>query len=110
MAGRVVREPYDGWWEVTFEGLSVIVPTAKLRRAGDAETPSFAVDAPVLVAWRGRWYEGRVLQPLGRELWEIRYEGYDASWNEAVGAERIRARPEPSPFDLATCVPGAAVQ
>jgi hypothetical protein len=108
--GRIVRRAHEGWWEVTFEGLSVIVPPRKLRPAADTQVPVLGADAPVLVAWRGRWYDGRVVQAIAADLWEIAYDGYDATWHEAVGPERVRPRVEAAVIDLAQCVPGSRVQ
>jgi hypothetical protein len=46
-----------------------------------------------LVEWRGAWYPSKVLthKPHGdNPTYRIHYLGYDASWDEWVGSERIR--------------------
>jgi hypothetical protein len=46
-----------------------------------------------LVEWRGAWYPATVLElslKEGKPRYRIHYLGYDASWDEWVGSERIR--------------------
>jgi hypothetical protein len=46
-----------------------------------------------LVEWRGAWFSSKILerkQSSGQLLFHIHYLGYDASWDEWVGSERIR--------------------
>jgi hypothetical protein len=65
------------------------------RRIVDASADDQALSkaVAVMVEWRGTWYPAKVLdRKAGRYL--IRYDGYDASWDEWVGPRRVRlARP-----------------
>ena len=46
---------------------------------------------PVEVLWSGTWYDATVL--AGSEAsCMIHYDGYDSSWDEAVGPDRMRSR------------------
>ena len=46
------------------------------------------------VEWQGGWYAAKILrQENGR--WLVRYIGYDESWDEWVGKERIRLKDKP---------------
>lgn len=45
--------------------------------------------APAEVEWKGQWYPAEVLKKDG-ERYFIRYLGYDDTWNEWVGKERVR--------------------
>lgn len=51
----------------------------------------FAPQTPVEVEWQGSWYAATVLNEKAGFHY-ISYDGYDASWNEWVGPERIRPR------------------
>jgi hypothetical protein len=48
------------------------------------------VGSAVLVEWNGRWWDARVLRVVGRDRWEIHYEGWGHDWDEVVGPNRIR--------------------
>jgi hypothetical protein len=41
------------------------------------------------VQWRGKWYRATALKSTRQECY-ITYDGYDHSWDEWVGPERIR--------------------
>lgn len=43
----------------------------------------------VQVKWKGSWWPAHVLKAKGG-LWKIHYDGYDSSWDEWVGPDRIR--------------------
>lgn len=60
------------------------------NRAPAAEKPAFAVGDAVEVNWKGSWYKASVLAVKGDKT-KIHYDGYDNSWDEWVGANRIRA-------------------
>jgi len=53
---------------------------------------SFAVDDNVDVEWKGAWYAASVMEVKGQGKYKIHYQGYDSSWDETVGPNRIRAR------------------
>ena len=57
------------------------------------EVRSYKAGEKVQVQWFGQWYPGEIIS-IGKEKnagkYYIRYIGYDASWNEYVGPERIQ--------------------
>ncbi|MGE5492677.1 MAG: caspase family protein [Actinomycetota bacterium] len=44
------------------------------------------------IEWHGSWYPGSVLEVKQQGRYRIHYDGYDSSWDEVVGPDRIRAR------------------
>lgn len=42
------------------------------------------------ILWETKWYNGKIEEIKG-DKYLISYDGYDASWNETVGAERLKA-------------------
>jgi hypothetical protein len=59
---------------------------AKTQAAG---TKKFSEGDPVQVKWKGTWYAAHVIA-VGKNQWKIHYDGYDSSWDEWVGAARIK--------------------
>lgn len=58
--------------------------------------------ASLEVEWGGSWYAATVVAgPNEAAQCQIHYDGYDSSWDEWVGADRMRARAE-----LSTCPVG----
>ncbi len=57
----------------------VVVKAIGPRRPGDH----------VEVEWHGAWYPAVLLAPRGGD-WLVHYEGYEESWDEVVGDDRIR--------------------
>ncbi len=57
---------------------------------GENGDGDFTVGSLVEVEWQGTWYDARVLEVDGNRYY-ITYIGYDSSWDEWVGASRIRA-------------------
>ncbi|MFN6539094.1 MAG: agenet domain-containing protein [Nostoc sp. EkiNYC01] len=49
---------------------------------------AFAVGDAVRILWKGKWYEGRVLD-VSDNLYKITYDGYDDSWDEWVEPARL---------------------
>ncbi|MBF0457278.1 MAG: hypothetical protein HQK99_05220 [Nitrospirae bacterium] len=45
---------------------------------------------PVSVKWKGTWYPAHVLKAKGDQTY-IHYDGYDNSWDEWVGPDRIKS-------------------
>lgn len=43
----------------------------------------------VQILWEGQWYPGKILEADGAR-YKIRYDGYDASWDEWVTTDRLR--------------------
>ena len=73
------------------DGGSAIVaddPPKKRRAPRQGFRPGEAVD----VEWRGSWYPAEVLELVPPESYRIHYDGYDASWDEDVGTDRMRKR------------------
>lgn len=74
---------YDGWdasWNETVDRSRLrMIESRKAYRVGDS----------VLIAYDGSWYPGTILSAHG-DAYRIRYTGYDASWDEDVGADRLQ--------------------
>lgn len=51
---------------------------------------SFKKGDKVQILWETKWYDGKIEEIKG-DKYLISYDGYDASWNETVGAERLKA-------------------
>lgn len=68
--------------------------------ASPAETlaqAEFRAGQRVRVQWHGQWFDASVLEVgTGAQAgtYKIRYDGYDSSWDEYVGPERIWREPE----------------
>jgi hypothetical protein len=60
--------------------------------AGSMAGNSFVRGDPVDVEWRGTWYPASVIEVKPQGRYKIHYDGYDSSWDEIVGPDRIRAR------------------
>lgn len=60
----------------------------------------------VLVEWGSHWYTARIARTVGRNAWEIAYEGYGPEWNEIVGPDRLRRL---RPVTLRSLEPGSPV-
>jgi hypothetical protein len=58
--------------------------------AGDP-LATYSVGQNVDVHWGSRWWPGRILKKDGSR-YRITYDGWAASWDEWVGAERLRKR------------------
>jgi hypothetical protein len=61
-------------------------------RAQAQTTQRYNVDDAVSIQWSASWWPGRILAVEG-ERYRVRYDGYDASWDEWVSADRLR-RPD----------------
>ena len=51
----------------------------------------YPVGTQVVVEWRGSWWPAKIIESK-EGVWKINYDGYDSSWDEWVGAERIKSR------------------
>lgn len=51
----------------------------------------FALNEEVLVKWKGNWWAAKVIE-VGSSNWKIHYDGYDDSWDEWVGPDRIKKK------------------
>lgn len=56
----------------------------------------FVVGDRVQVAWNGNDYPASILRVKGPGEYEIHYDGYDKSWDEVVGLDRIHAGGDPA--------------
>lgn len=59
---------------------SATIISAQTFKAGDK----------VQIEWKGKWYPGKIESVRG-DKFTISYDGYDASWNETVGKDRLKA-------------------
>ena len=57
----------------------------RVRAPGPWQVGDFAE-----VKWKDTWYRAEVLEAKA-DSWKVRYQGFDASWDEWVSAERLRA-------------------
>ncbi|MBI2768838.1 MAG: RNA-binding protein [Burkholderiales bacterium] len=76
---------YDGYGSEWDEWVS----SERIRVAGAA--PRYKVGDDVQVAWKGKWWPASVIS-VGEGRWKIHYDGYESSWDEWVGPERMRGR------------------
>lgn len=44
----------------------------------------------VEIHWGSKWWEGSIVAVQGKDSYLISYDGWNASWNEVVGPERLR--------------------
>ena len=57
-----------------------------------SDTP-FPAGSKVSVQWKDKWYDAAVKSvDTAKSCWNIHYDGYEASWDECVGKDRIKAR------------------
>jgi len=78
----ITYDGYDASWD-EWVGPDRVRPAAGLCTAGGA----------LDVLWNGSWYAATVLEgPNAEGLCYITYEGYDSSWDDWIGADRMRAR------------------
>jgi hypothetical protein len=79
-----------------------VAPTQEVRVSnvgtpalvGTSAAPVRAAGDRVQVEWQGRWYPAVLVEQRGSDRWFIHYEGYEDSWDEEVGPDRIRALSE----------------
>ncbi len=98
--GKAMGEGMKGFAEGMKEAQKEVVkapeaqqPTTAAPVAQPSSTVSkgFSIGAPVMVEWHGKWWPAKVIDAK-IDLWKIHYDGYDASWDEWVGPERIKAK------------------
>jgi len=70
----ITYDGYDSSWNEWVE-------TARFRA-------SFEKGDSVRILWKGKWYQGRVLE-VSKKLYKITYDGYDSSWDEWVEPARV---------------------
>ncbi|MDH5656281.1 MAG: hypothetical protein OEZ34_10255 [Spirochaetia bacterium] len=50
---------------------------------------TYNVNQKVFILWENEWFKGKILKKNGNKYF-ITYDGYEASWNEWVGPERLK--------------------
>ncbi|HZX32271.1 MAG TPA: caspase family protein [Rhodocyclaceae bacterium] len=73
------------------KALETVAVAPKVSAAVSSKEGLVRGDA-VDVEWHGSWYPGSVLEVKSQGRYRIHYDGYDSSWDEVVGPDRIRAR------------------
>ena len=93
-AGSVLQGPNaEGQCYVSYDGYDASwdewVAPSRLRMA--AAVVGCPVGTPLEIEWNGSWWDGSVLEgPNAQGQCLVTYEGWDASWNEWVTADRLR--------------------
>lgn len=70
-------------------GLFVVLAAVLMLSLGDSIALAYQAGDNVDIEWSGAWYPGRVKEIKDGKYF-ITYEGYDSSWDEWVGTERLR--------------------
>lgn len=60
-----------------------------LEASSPGKASQYKTGQAVEVNWKGTWYPAKILSAKGGR-YKIHYEGYNSSWDEWVGPERIR--------------------
>lgn len=81
--GKKLKVHYFGWDYDDDEWVSY----SETRKADIKE---YGAGEAVKVEWKGAWYPAKVLK-VSTGVHLIRYDGYDESWDEWVGASRIKS-------------------
>lgn len=79
---------YDGYensWDEwvgadRYQSLAPSAPVAKYRTGQD-----------VKILWKQKWYDGFIIERSG-DKYKIHYDGYENSWDEWVGVDRLAPR------------------
>ncbi len=79
-------EIYLDDWSMT--GVSIRYETGAAIGPSTSTTASSMIGAKAKVLWNGTWYDATVIEQKNA-TYKIRYDGYDASWDEWVESERI---------------------
>lgn len=81
---------YDGWdasWNEWVVQERIAPVTAAVATATDC-----IVGVPLEIEWNDRWWDGVVLEgPNAQGRCLVTYDGWEASWNEWVTVDRLRA-------------------
>lgn len=72
------------------QGMAQATVTAPVEAAGGAK--SFNVGDAVQVEWKGKWWPAKIIALEGAGKWKVHYDNYDKTWDESVGAERIKTK------------------
>ncbi|MFH1653566.1 MAG: Tudor-knot domain-containing protein [Pseudomonadota bacterium] len=55
----------------------------------EAAANSYPEGTSVQVKWKNKWWPAKVIG-VKKDSWKIHYDGYDNSWDEWVGPDRIK--------------------
>ncbi len=91
-----VIDAKPGQWKVHYDGYGSSwdewVTQDRIRaRAAAATGASWRVGDKVRVSWKGAFYPATILDAQGGQ-YLVHYDGYEASWDEWVGPDRVKAR------------------
>lgn len=53
---------------------------------------NYQVNDIVEIEWKGKWYDGKVLEKKSNGTYLVSYDGFDSSWNETLVNSRIRKK------------------
>jgi uncharacterized lipoprotein YehR (DUF1307 family) len=85
--GSKYKVHYTGWgakWDQELEESKVREPKG-IKYA-------YAQGDLVEVQWKDKWYESKVLEVQGEDMFKVHYEGWDDKWDEVVDGNRIRPK------------------
>lgn len=82
---------------------------AALAGPSATEPKSFERGSAVWVEWHGRWWRAQVTRVVTDARWEVHYDGWSNSWDEAVGPERIAHGHQPAPGPMGGSGGGSVV-
>ncbi|MBF0519434.1 MAG: hypothetical protein HQK92_06905 [Nitrospirae bacterium] len=93
--GELTYIHYDGYsksWDewVGLDRIRGSEPAETTTPASSNVSSSFIKGDKVEVLWKGTWYAATVLKAQGDQTY-IHYDGYNKSWDEWVGLDRIRS-------------------
>lgn len=74
------------------KALDTVAVAASVSSSPSPSKGGFVRGDAVDIEWHGTWYPGSVLEVKQQGRYKIHYDGYDSSWDEIVGPDRIRAR------------------
>lgn len=60
--------------------------------ASEGASDSYSAGDRVQVSWKGKLYPAVILSAQGNNKYKIHYDGYESSWDEVVGTDRIKGR------------------
>ncbi|MBN1283407.1 MAG: hypothetical protein JXA24_06525 [Proteobacteria bacterium] len=93
MKGDQAYIHYDGYNNSWDEWVSPERIKCTVAAAATAKPASFSEGDAVSIKWKGTWYDAHVIGVnKKKDSWKIHYDGYNSSWDEWVGADRIRTK------------------
>ena len=79
---------YDNKWDEWVGPDRMKTAGGKEQAAAGGEQGYKKGDA-VQVNWKGQWWPAQVIA-VGKGKWKVHYDGYESSWDEWVGPDRIK--------------------